>query len=457
MAAGSTSISSRKRGKKISSFRPIYYLGCKNSFVSEIKNAVDRVDPSNGRVCDLFSGSGVVGAALSEFRPVTTVDIQEYSRVLCSALLPRLTFNTDDANDFLQSVLHSTALSTTLKSIAELIDYEKRNVSSALNGDADDLVSLLESPPLEIVNLSSEDFPGLLGEIACRAISRLKDNGLWNSPDSTVLRHFGGVYFSFHQAAVLDAILSEAERLPASRKDTFKAAALSTASSLVNTVGKQFAQPIRPRNKDGTIKTSIAKLVNRDRSLETLNVFSTWLAKYFSLPVSKFETSSLQGDYASTLSQHASNFSVIYADPPYTRDHYSRFYHVLETMSLRDNPSFSQVVKSGKLEWSRGFYRSERHQSPFCIRSTAINAFEKLFSLAEQHHLPMVLSYSPHETGDGTHPRVVSTSQILEMAHSYYSKVEVCQVSGVVHNQLNRSDLKLKTREHAEILIMCSY
>ena len=30
----------------------------------------------------------------------------------------------------------------------------------------------------------------------------------------------------------------------------------------------------------------------------------------------------------------------VYADPPYTRDHYSRFYHVLETLALRDDPRF---------------------------------------------------------------------------------------------------------------------
>jgi hypothetical protein len=45
--------------------------------------------------------------------------------------------------------------------------------------------------------------------------------------------------------------------------------------------------------------------------------------------------------------------------------------------------------------------------------------------------------------------------QIFDLAHAHYNRVEICVVEGVTHNQLNRSGLKLKTREHAEILLKC--
>jgi adenine-specific DNA methylase len=146
---------------------------------------------------------------------------------------------------------------------------------------------------------------------------------------------------------------------------------------------------------------------------------------------------------------------VLYADPPYTRDHYSRFYHVLETMCLRDDPPISRVTKGGSRAVSRGSYREDRHQSPFCIRSAAPAAFEALFAAARRRDLPLALSYSPHEAGDGTHPRVVSSIQIIEIARSYYERVECMVIDGAAHNKLNRGDLKLKTREHAEILVKC--
>lgn len=446
---------SKKGVAKISAFRPIYYLGCKNSFISAIKTAIDEVDPSGGHACDLFSGSGVVGAALSRTRQVTSVDIQEYSRVLSSALMSPYALNPELCLSIIEDVQRAIRTSSVTNHLRALIEYEDTCISNALNGDVTDLIELLESPPIDSVSGNFVGHETKLTRLRHELAEKLTQEGKWECSGTMVLRHFGGIYFSYRQAAVLDAILDVVERASATSQDTLKAAVLSAASALVNTIGKQFAQPIRPRNKDGSPKASVIKLIQRDRTLDALDVFQTLLTRYSGLPRGCHSTTALRDDYANALSKHGKSFSVVYADPPYTRDHYSRFYHVLETISLRDNPIVSKVMKKGKLEWSRGYYREERHQSPFCIRSTAPEAFDSLFRLSRENDLGLVLSYSPHEAGDGTHPRVVSTSQITELAHLHYRNVVVSRVDGITHNQLNRTDLKLKSREHAEIIIKC--
>lgn len=456
MAEVSISTPYNKKGvRKISVFRPIYYLGCKNSFVSAISKAIDEVDPSGGHACDLFAGSGVVGAALSKIRKVTSVDIQEYSRVLSSALLSPYTLNSQESLAIINDINRAIETSSVNIHLRTLIEYENSCIEQAINGNVTNLVELLEAPPIgaNLTNKSGDQ--GEFARIRYALIERLQNEGAWESATTMMLRHFGGIYFSYQQAAALDGILDFIEQASPPSRDTLKAAALSTASTLVNTVGKQFAQPIRPRNKDGSAKAGVVKLIQRDRTQDTLQVFYGWLIRYGSLRRGAYASVAIRDDYASALSTHGSGFSVVYADPPYTRDHYSRFYHVLETMSLRDDPVVSRVVKKGQLEWSRGYYREERHQSPFCIRSTAPAAFDSLFKLTREHDLGLVLSYSPHEAGDGTHPRVVSTSQITEMANHHYKKVLVSDVDGVTHNKLNRTDLKLKTRESAEIIIKC--
>lgn len=441
---------------KINRIRPIYYLGCKSSVVSDIEAAINDVDPTRGRVCDLFSGTGVVGAALSSTRQVTAVDIQEYSRVLSSALLSPHRLNHQEIEVITESIARNKLLAEIVACIYPLVEYEAECINSAISGNPTSLIELLESPPLESCEeMHCENSSSSLTNEKHRVVTMLKARGLWNSPNTTVLRHFGGIYFSFHQSALLDAILTNAYSFTEKHCDTLTAAALSTASVLVNTIGKQFAQPIRPRNKNGTVKSSLAKVVLRDRSIDTMRTYRTWLLQYAAQPESFGDHISMRQDYCAALKQHGKTFSVVYADPPYTRDHYSRFYHVLETMCLRDNPTVSRVVKKGKLELSRGAYRENRHQSPFCIRSTAPNAFDELFKISRLNDLPLVLSYSPHEAGDGTHPRVVSTSQILDIAHSHYKNVQLINVDGVVHNKLNRNDLKLRERDNAEILIKC--
>ena len=439
-----------------SAFRPIYYLGCKSSFTSAIKAAIDEIDPSGGRLVDLFAGTGSVGAALGATREVTTVDVQEYSRVLCSAVLNPPTLSSSEIKNIVARALHDETTKQILWCLQPLIKHERECIEAAVIGDFNALVELIESPPLVVCASPKVKSPSSrLDHATSKAFCRLHEAGLWQSTATTVSRYFGGLYFSFIQAAMLDAVLSVADSYDEINRNTLKAAALSTASQLVNTVGKQFAQPIQPRNKSGEVKPSLLKVVQRDRSLEVLELYQTWLGKYAMLPKAIGKPQFLRQDYLGALAQHGETFSVIYADPPYTRDHYSRFYHVLETMCLRDNPVVSQVMKDGNLVPSRGAYREERHQSDFCIRSTAPVAFESLFRLAREHDLPLVLSYSPHEAEDGTHPRVVSMSQIIELANQHYNRVEVCAVDGVTHNLLNRSGLKLKTRDQAEVILKC--
>ena len=452
-----TFIGSKLRAsERLEAFRPIYYLGCKAGFTSAIKAAVDDVDPSGGRLIDLFAGTGSVGAALGAAREVTTVDVQEYSRVLCSAVLSPSVLSQAEIKHVIARALHGDTTKQVLWCLEPLIEYERYCIGAAAMGDVDMLAELIESPPLMVRGTYGVSNSSIrLDAVAHEVIHRLRGAGLWQSEDTTVLRYFGGLYFSFAQAAMLDSVLSIAFSSGEQSQDTLIAAALGTASQLVNTVGKQFAQPIQPRNKAGAVKSSLAKVVERDRSLDVLKLYQMWLRRYAGLPKAIGRPEALREDYFDALVNSHSSCSVVYADPPYTRDHYSRFYHVLETMCLRDNPVISKVVKYGERIPSRGAYREERHQSKFCIRSTAPGAFDALFRGVRELDLPLVLSYSPHETGDGTHPRVVSMDQIIELARAHYDRVEVCVVEGITHSKFNSSELKLKTRDHAEILLKC--
>lgn len=440
---------------KSRSFRPIYYLGCKTAFTKDIQQAINDVDRSGGRVLDLFAGTGVVASALAAERNVVTVDIQEYSRVLCSALLKSVEFPSTLIEQSRKAI---TELKTPLEWCFEpLMEFEAISIDQGLRGETSALIDLLESPPL-ITFLEDElEVPdSYLGKAIEQTIARLISSGLERSQNTVVSRNFGGVYFSYTQSIVLDACLSAATSGNNQLQDTLKAAALSTASAIVNTVGKQFAQPIQPRNKSGAIKSGLIKTVHKDRSADALKTYLEWLLRYTNLPlIPNQDNYMVQSDYLEGLRQHGPKCSVVYADPPYTRDHYSRFYHVLETMCLRDNPVRSKVTKNGMSVSSRGVYREDRHQSPFCIRSTAPSAFEALFHQTSLMNLPLVLSYSPHEAGDGTHPRVVSMNQILELAKNYYNKVDVVSVEGITHNQLNKTELQLKKREQAEIILKC--
>lgn len=109
--------------------------------------------------------------------------------------------------------------------------------------------------------------------------------------------------------------------------------------------------------------------------------------------------------------------------PPYGSVHYSRFYHVLETLVKYDYPE----VKF------KGRYRQDRHQSPFCKKSEASNAFEKMFSLIKEKGSAMVLSYS--DAG------VIELNSLLALAQNTFGEsydVSI-QTMEYLHSRLGRT------------------
>ena len=69
------------------SVKTVHYLGSKARMLSPIKRYIDELTHGNGRICDLFCGSGVVSEYLLQQYDVLAVDIQNYSKVYCEARL----------------------------------------------------------------------------------------------------------------------------------------------------------------------------------------------------------------------------------------------------------------------------------------------------------------------------------------------------------------------------------
>ena len=431
-------------------FRPIHYLGSKLRMVDTIVDAVDKVDPSSGRVCDLFAGSGTVAGVLARSRSVTAIDIQEYSRVLCSALIRPIA-----SIECHQLSRAPTETSDLTWATASIVHYEQECTKRALSGDPDVLSDFLENCSLTRFLYGEFDGSQLLKDILAETVLKLKEVGLHNSSSSLATRMFGGVYFSYFQAVQLDTLLDSVFSVPPSHRDLFLAAVLSTASEIVNTIGKHFAQPIRPRDKQGVTKQNLLHKINKDRSADVPTLFSKWLDGYYAVVRTRRPHSVIRSDYAEALSLIEEDVGVVYADPPYTRDHYSRYYHVLETLSLRDNPAVDTVRIDGVERLSRGIYRVDRHQSPFCIPSKVAGAFSTLFAEVARRGLPLVLSYSPYRQGTGARPRLLTVDNIKSLAEKEFGNVIVENVGPFSHNKLNNTRLNKARTRFAESLIIC--
>lgn len=76
---------------------------------------------------------------------------------------------------------------------------------------------------------------------------------------------------------------------------------------------------------------------------------------------------------------------VVYADPPYTKDQYSRFYHVFEALHRYEYPTISGE--------GRAVPADERFTTGFCQITQVEASFVALFEGVASLGIPLVLSY----------------------------------------------------------------
>ena len=437
-------------------FRVLHYLGGKGRLLGPIHTSMSAIARPGSRVCDLFAGSGAVALCLSRDWEVIATDIQEYSRVISNGILNRPQDAVATGQALRGKAARSSLRHSLRSALGSLLSYERRCMRDALGGHVHPLCDVAQHGSLQAIGLGFDiPSPNLNQELG-HAWNRLCAAALHKGPAAVVSRHFGGAYFSWHQAVDLDALLACVHRLKHDVRDHLLTAVLATASDIVNTVGKQFAQPIRPRDGNGRPKWHLVRKILTDRSMSVFDTFSAWVQKLSDLdPPARRAHRAMRADYCEVLSNPAIHFDAVYADPPYTRDHYSRYYHVLETMALRDDPQVSTTLirSGGAPRPSRGFYRTDRHQSPFCIKLKAPEAFDRLFEGTALRHVPLVLSYSPYKAGN--RPRLLTIDQLLSLASRHYRHVDCHAVDGTVHNKLNLSARNAKADYSAEVIVTC--
>lgn len=429
-------------------FRTLNYLGSKLRLLDFIENKVLEVTPVDAGVCDLFAGSGCVSFKLSRLHPVVACDIQSYSKVIVNALIQKFDISNEEIDNFLSKIDKES----TLKAIFRpLIDFEQHSIS---NKNLEALTCIIEHGSVEIFNI--EHNVSCLDDLLYDVSNRLMEEQL-DDVRSLISRYYGGVYFSYRQSVDIDLILEAIHKyIPENKKDLFIAALLSTASDIVDTVGKHFAQPIKARDSNGNIKNTVYNKAIKDKTIDVIKLYKEWLLRYNNLPKTDYKHIVMQCDFEKCLNSLPMDVKTVYADPPYTRDHYSRFYHVLETITLRDMPKLSTVTIHGLTHVSNGIYREDRYQSPFCIKSKAPEAFRKLFEQTSATGRNLLLSYSPYDETKKTHPRVVTMRQLLAWAREFFSSVEMVSAGTFKHNKLNSYEHFLDASDEAEVLIICT-
>lgn len=350
------------------------------------------------RFVDMFSGSGSVArfAATTE-QPIEVVayDIQRFSVVLAAAVITRIE---PIAGKSVWEKWHSRA-SQKLES--------NRKAAHAL-----------------------EALPGLRAGFTQRYVEIIRSE-CEAEETMPITRAYGGYYFSRAQSLWLDALRST---LPRSEPERAVAlAALIQAASQCSASPGHTAQPFAPSlGAKGYLREAwqrdiVARTKSALLSLAPLHAKKAGHAHVKDANLAALELRS--GD-------------VVFLDPPYSGVHYSRFYHVLETVA---HGYCGQVEGSGRYPPP-----PERPKSRYSMSSEAGAALDSLLQKIAAQEATAILTFPQRACSNGlSGPAVRGIAEQYFKVHSTFKRSRFSTLGGTLDSKGNgygRSPLQ-KTHE----------
>ena len=315
---------------------------------------IDRTAPKAVRFVDLFSGSSAVArfVATRHAVPVFAADLQTYSKVLALAVIGRT------------QPLDPTAVWGAWKSAARKLMRSMRDVPTT--------------------SKVTQESVRVAREWCARRRSR------------PITFAYGAHYFSPEQALWLDALRTT---LPPKGPYHFVALAslIEAASQCVAGPG-HTAQPFQPTR---TAKPFLVDAWNRE-VLERVGVAFERMCQAYALSVGK----AVVGN-ANKLVNKLNAGDLVFIDPPYSGVHYSRFYHVLETIATGQ-----RCVTDGVGRYPANEFRPK---SEFSMKTTSKDALDKLLSKVAGRGASAILTFPDHDCSNG-----LSGNIVRSVAHKYF-------------------------------------
>jgi len=426
----------------------VQFLGSKLRVIDEVREACIRGIHQSNRVWDAFSGSSVVAQSVAGASyPVLATDALAASVVFARALLGVDRIPGRDPIELAPLVLARADDLVFGTEWEETLEIERRAIGS---GDAETLATLSQSLPQRWRRAG-----------ATGAQQRLFDDTDTASKAGVALSRgllsttYAGTYFGVTQAVRLEAIRAAVDSLEREcLLDRWEAAVVLTALSFaasraVYSAGKHFAQPLRISSTGFHGQRLLS-----DRAVDIDEVFEIGVANIAgsARPIGEHHLAELaEAQKVDGGRLSAMGVGTVYADPPYTAQQYSRFYHLLDVL-VDGTPAALQVRAE---QVTSGLYPAERYSSPFCSRTRAAGAFSALSRNARDANARLVISYSVSARKSTGNARSIGLEQLLEVIRAEYGhRNVVVQELDLRYRQFNSSGLSSPTRDDMEVLIV---
>jgi adenine-specific DNA-methyltransferase len=335
----------------------VKYMGSKRAMLSNgLGELLTRERVGAGRFVDLFTGSGSVAIYIArKYKiPVFAYDLQKYSVVLADAVISR-------------------KAAINWEPIWKL--WHRRAQNQIADNSVPKTIKLTQA-----------------------IVANFRE---WCSNQSLpITKAYGGHYFSPEQAVWIDALRATLpDDVP---QKTAALAALIQAASESAAAPGHTAQPLQPTR---TAKPFLQRAWAFDIADRTKKAFEEISGRYAK------EIGSAEVRDANEAAALLRKGDLAFIDTPYSGEHYSRFYHVLETIVNGECGAVSGV----------GRYPAHclRPKSKFSLKTESEDALDDLLETIAGQGARAILTFPDHDCSNG-----LSGELVREIASKYFDVYE---------------------------------
>jgi adenine-specific DNA-methyltransferase len=358
------------------------YMGHKGKLLSFLGDILIEESKHSVSIGDPFCGSGAVSWFLAQNTKKTIVsgDLQEFAILRAASVTTR----TEPVDPF---SIYGPWLKRSKRALTSIIE-KFPNAEHSIEPDTsrtEDIINLV----IRSRSFCEQVLPGILKNLR---------------RPFPMTKAYGGHYFSPMQALQLDALRST---LPMNEpiKSIALAALIETASRCAASPG-HTAQPFQP-----TLTSAKYVLEAWQRSVEKLLIESI---ESISTKHAYSVGTAVLGDFVDTI-ELLQEGDLVFADPPYSDVHYSRFYHVLETLAKG-----VEVEVTG-----RGRYPdiTSRPSSMFSLKAKSKSAALELIETCHRKKVGLVLTFPSYNASNG-----LSAGDFIDAGKKLFSSIEQIEV-----------------------------
>ena len=317
------------------------YMGNKKKLAGFIIENVSSIIPDTATVIDVMCGSGAMSAAFNKIWHTCASDALSFCRNL--ALVQGGGFTRNHAKDILNSMRShiKSNYDNLVKSTYDWVELENDLFHKEIDHKLVNEYRRLINDYPTFANNKKDGHWHPSSEI----IKRQNDSTLY--PFCLFTCYFANIYFGLRQAIEIDSIRYAINNLQSDNDRRWALGTLTASvSALGTTYGGHFAQP-RVKSASSITVRNIGDVVSK-RSLSVVNEFTVRLMDLAENSEKTNRTIKIAGGpWQTTFDELEKSLTgsevLVYLDPPYRREDYSRYYHVLETLANYDYPSCNGI------------------------------------------------------------------------------------------------------------------